>query len=74
MRELMSWPSALLYRLPDSLSDTDGALLEPPGVALHAADLGHLRLGGTASVVVRAGSYQLVTRSPSSFPERQGVP
>ncbi len=51
MRELMSWPSALLYPLPDSLSDTDGALLEPLGVALHAADLGHVRLGGTASVV-----------------------
>ena len=51
MREFMSWPSALLYRLPDSLSDTDGALLEPLGVALHAADLGHLPLGGTASVV-----------------------
>ncbi len=50
-RELMTWPSALLYPLPDSLSDTDGALLEPLGVALHSADLGHLPLGGTASVV-----------------------
>jgi L-iditol 2-dehydrogenase len=51
MRELMAWPSALLYPLPDSLSDADGALLEPLGVALHAVDLGHLPLGGTAAVV-----------------------
>jgi L-iditol 2-dehydrogenase len=51
MRELMAWPSALLHPLPDSLSDADGALLEPFGVALHSVDLGHLPLGGTASVV-----------------------
>ena len=51
MREVMAWPSALLYPLPDSLSDTDGALLEPLGVALHSVDLGHLPFGGTASVV-----------------------
>jgi L-iditol 2-dehydrogenase len=51
MRELMAWPSALLHPLPDSLSDADGALLEPLGVALHSVDLGHLPMGGTASVV-----------------------
>ncbi len=51
MRELMAWPSVLLHPLPDSLSDADGALLEPLGVALHSVDLGHLPLGGTASVV-----------------------
>ena len=51
MRELMAWPSALLHPLPDSLSDADGALLEPLGVALHSVDLGHLPIGGTASVV-----------------------
>ena len=51
MRELMAWPAALLHPLPDSLSDADGALLEPLGVALHSVDLGHLPIGGTASVV-----------------------
>jgi L-iditol 2-dehydrogenase len=45
LRERMSWPATLLHPLPDALSDTDGAMLEPLGVALHAADLGHLRLG-----------------------------
>jgi L-iditol 2-dehydrogenase len=51
MREFMSWPTELLYPLPDGVSDAGGALLEPLGVALHSVDLGHLPFGGTASVV-----------------------
>ena len=51
LREFLAWPTALLHPLPDSLSDADGALLEPLGVALHALDLGHLRLGGSAAVI-----------------------
>jgi L-iditol 2-dehydrogenase len=51
MREFAAWPSARLHRLPDQLSDAAGALLEPLGVAIHALDLGHLRIGGTAAVV-----------------------
>ncbi len=51
MRELMPWPSHLLHALPESFTAADGALLEPLGVAIHAADLGHLRLAGTAAVV-----------------------
>ena len=51
LREFLAWPTALLYPLPDGLSDTDGALLEPLGVALHALDLGHLPLGGSAAVI-----------------------
>jgi L-iditol 2-dehydrogenase len=51
MREFMTWPSALLYKLPDQVSDVDGAMLEPLGVAVHSVDLGHLPFGGTASVV-----------------------
>jgi L-iditol 2-dehydrogenase len=50
MREYLAWPSDLLYPLPDALTDADGAMLEPLGVAIHAADLGHLRLGGSAVV------------------------
>jgi L-iditol 2-dehydrogenase len=50
MREFMTWPTELLYPLPDGVSDADGALLEPLGVAVHAMDLGHLPFGGTASV------------------------
>jgi L-iditol 2-dehydrogenase len=51
LREVMAWPSALLHPLPDALSDADGAMLEPLGVAVHSVDLGHLAFGGTACVV-----------------------
>ena len=51
LREFLAWPAELLHELPESLSDADGALLEPLGVALHALDLGHLRLGGRAAVI-----------------------
>ncbi|HEX6525408.1 MAG TPA: alcohol dehydrogenase catalytic domain-containing protein [Streptosporangiaceae bacterium] len=50
MRELMIWPSDRLYPLPDSITDADGALLEPLGVAIQCVDLGHLPFGGTAAI------------------------
>ena len=50
MREFIRWPTAFPHPLPDRLTDHDGALLEPLGVAAHALDLGHLRLGGRAAV------------------------
>jgi L-iditol 2-dehydrogenase len=39
LRRHMVWPEWCLVPLPDSLSDEQGALLEPLGVALHAIDL-----------------------------------
>jgi L-iditol 2-dehydrogenase len=51
LREVMAWPSDLLHPLPDGVSDEDGAMLEPLGVAIHSADLGHLPFAGTASVI-----------------------
>jgi L-iditol 2-dehydrogenase len=51
MREFIRWPTALLHPLPDRLTNDDGALLEPLGVAAHTLDLGHLRLGAAAAVV-----------------------
>jgi L-iditol 2-dehydrogenase len=51
LREVMAWPSALLHPLPDQVPDADGAMLEPLGVAIHSADLGHLPFAGTASVI-----------------------
>jgi L-iditol 2-dehydrogenase len=50
LREFLAWPSHLLHPLPDSMSDADGALLEPLGVALHALDLAHLRVGMSVGV------------------------
>src|SRR5258708_9386792 len=51
LREVMAWPSRLLHPLPDGVSDADGAMLEPLGVAIHSADLGHLPFAGTAAVI-----------------------
>jgi L-iditol 2-dehydrogenase len=51
LREFLAWPSDLLHPLPGSVTDTDGALLEPLGVAIHALDLGHVRLGARVAVV-----------------------
>jgi L-iditol 2-dehydrogenase len=51
LRELMSWPSRLLHPLPDHVPDASGAMLEPLGVAIHALDLAHLPVAGTAAVV-----------------------
>jgi L-iditol 2-dehydrogenase len=47
----LAWPTARLHPLPDTLSDADGAMLEPLGVAIHAADLGHIRLGSSVAVL-----------------------
>ncbi|HYB85305.1 MAG TPA: alcohol dehydrogenase catalytic domain-containing protein [Streptosporangiaceae bacterium] len=51
MREFMAWPEHLLHPLPGNLTGADGAMLEPLGVAIHALDLGHVRLGASAAVV-----------------------
>jgi len=51
LREFLTWPDQLLHPLPDEITDADGAMLEPLGVALHALDLGHLRAGFTVAVI-----------------------
>lgn len=45
LREMLAWPGRCLVTLPASLTDAEGAMLEPLGVALHAVDLGKLRAG-----------------------------
>jgi L-iditol 2-dehydrogenase len=51
LREFLSWPSWALTPLPDGFSAAAGAMLEPLGVALHALDLGHLRIGADVAVI-----------------------
>lgn len=51
LQQFLVWPTALLHPLDDRLSDSDGAMLEPLGVAIHAFDLGHVALGSTVAVV-----------------------
>jgi len=50
LREFMAWDEHCLFQLPDSLSNDDGAMLEPLGVALHAIDLGHLKTGMSVGI------------------------
>ncbi|MCH7521190.1 MAG: zinc-binding dehydrogenase [Candidatus Marinimicrobia bacterium] len=45
LREQLVWPDQCLHPLPDSFDIVDGALLEPLGIALHAADLGDIKPG-----------------------------
>jgi L-iditol 2-dehydrogenase len=49
-REWMAWPSRNLFPLPDGLTATDGAMLEPLGVAIHTVDLAHVRPGASVGV------------------------
>jgi L-iditol 2-dehydrogenase len=45
LREYMNWPDQFCFQLPAELSHADGVMLEPLGVAIHAVDLAHLRVG-----------------------------
>jgi len=51
LREYLAWPDRCLFPLSDSLSDADGVMLEPLGVAIHAVDLGKLKVGMTVCVL-----------------------
>lgn len=51
LREFLTWPTALLHPMPDTLSDIDAAMLEPLGVAVHALRLARLHVGDTVAVV-----------------------
>ncbi|HEY7049611.1 MAG TPA: alcohol dehydrogenase catalytic domain-containing protein [Jatrophihabitantaceae bacterium] len=70
LREYLAWPAHRLHPLPDSMDEADGALLEPLGVAVHALDLGHLRLASTVAVVgcgpIGLLAVQLALRSGAS--------
>lgn len=51
LAELMSWPTDRLVPLPEGMDAEDAAVLEPLGVAIHAWDLGQVRLGDRVAVV-----------------------
>lgn len=50
LREWIAWSAKSLFPIPDALSDADGAMLEPLGVAIHAVDLGKLKAGMTVGI------------------------
>ncbi len=49
--EWMLMPARCCFPLPDRVTDEQGALLEPLGVALHAVDLAHLRVGQSVAIL-----------------------
>jgi 2-desacetyl-2-hydroxyethyl bacteriochlorophyllide A dehydrogenase len=58
--ETVAVPQASLYRLPDSVSDRDGALAEPLAVGLHGVGLSQAAASETA-VVLGAGPIGTMT-------------
>ncbi len=44
-------PAHGCFPLPDSISDEEGALLEPLGVAIHAIDLARIRVGNSVAIL-----------------------
>jgi L-iditol 2-dehydrogenase len=48
--EWVAWPERCVVPLPAPLTEADGAMLEPLGVAIHAVDLGHIRTGASVGV------------------------
>jgi L-iditol 2-dehydrogenase len=51
MQQHLNWPTEALHPLPGGMDGVMGAMLEPLGVALHAADLGHVHVGAEVAVV-----------------------
>ncbi|MGD0780464.1 MAG: 2,3-butanediol dehydrogenase [Dehalococcoidales bacterium] len=51
MAEYFVIPDYACYKLPDSVSDEQGALVEPLAVALHAVRQAHIQSGDTVAIV-----------------------
>jgi L-iditol 2-dehydrogenase len=51
LQEYLIVPARNCFPIPDLFSLDDGALLEPLGVAIHAVDLSHLRVGQAVAVL-----------------------
>jgi L-iditol 2-dehydrogenase len=49
-REMIAWPERCLFPLPGAISDLEGVMLEPLGIAIHAVDLAHLRVGTSVGI------------------------
>jgi L-iditol 2-dehydrogenase len=58
--EYVAVPSRILYRLPESLSFSEAAMLEAVSVALHGVSLAQVSVGSTA-LVLGAGMIGLLT-------------
>jgi L-iditol 2-dehydrogenase len=50
LRQYIAWPEHCLFPLPDTMSDVEGVMLEPLGVALYSVDRGDVRPGMSVGV------------------------
>src|SRR5664279_737034 len=62
LQEQMIVEARSCFAVPESMSDATAALLEPLGVALHAVDLGKLKLARSVAVIGAGPIGQLITR------------
>ena len=60
LSEYVSHPAAFTFKIPDNMSFTEGALVEPLAIGLHACNQGGVKLGQTV-VVMGAGCIGLVS-------------
>ena len=60
LSEYVSHPAAFTFKIPDNMSFTEGALVEPLAIGLHACNQGGVKLGHTVAIV-GAGCIGLVT-------------
>lgn len=50
LRQYIAWPERCLVPLPDSMSDVEGVMLEPLGVAIYSVDRGDVKPGMSVAV------------------------
>src|SRR5215207_5273319 len=62
LREQMIVEGRTCFPVPDSISDASAALLEPLGVALHAVDLGKIKLARSVAIIGSGPIGALITR------------
>ncbi|MBR1560417.1 MAG: NAD(P)-dependent alcohol dehydrogenase [Clostridia bacterium] len=60
LSEYIVHPAAFTFKLPDNMSFTEGALVEPLAIGLHACNQGGVKLGQTV-VIMGAGCIGLVS-------------
>ena len=51
LRQYIAWPEQSLVTLPDSMTDVEGVMLEPLGVALYSTDCGNVKPGMSVGVL-----------------------
>ena len=74
LQQFVVWPERCLVSIPDSVTDEQGALLEPLGIALHALDLGELRKGESAGVIGCGPIGLLVIKALAARGSRRSPP